>query len=62
MTFDSRTDIAVWTLECVKQADLYILLGSMDEIVAAYRDLTGRAARLPDWSFGYWQSKEKYSS
>ncbi len=62
MTFDSRTDTAVWTLCCVEQADLYVLTGSMDEIVAAYRDLTGRAAALPNWAFGYWQSKEKYTS
>ena len=59
MTFDSRTNTAVWTLGCVEQVDLYVLTGTMDEIVAAYRDLTGRAAALPDWAFGYLQSKEK---
>lgn len=62
MTFDSREDTAVWTLECVDQVVFYVLNGSMDEIVAAYRELTGRAATLPDWAFGYWQSKEKYTS
>lgn len=62
MTFDARYDIAVWTLECVQCVDLYVITGSMDEIVAGLRELTGRAAPLPAWCFGYWQSKEKYSS
>ena len=62
MTFDSRGNQAIWTLECVEQVVLYVISGSMDEIVAAYRRLTGTAAALPDWAFGYWQSKEKYSS
>ena len=62
MTFDSREDVAVWTLECVQQVDLYVLQGTMDEIVASYRQLTGRAAPLPDWALGYWQSKERYES
>lgn len=62
MTLDGWENPAVWTLECVEQADLYILQGSMDEIVAAYRKLTGRASPMPDWVWGYWQSKEKYTT
>lgn len=62
MKFDSRTDTAVWTLRCVTQADIYFLTGSVDEMIASYRELTGRAAALPNWAFGYWQSKEKYES
>lgn len=62
MTFDSRGNQLIWTLECVEQVVLYVITGSMDDIVAAYRKLTGTAALLPDWVFGYWQSKEKYTS
>lgn len=59
MRFDGG-DLAELTLECVQQVDLYVMQGSMDEIVAAYRELTGRAAPMPDWMLGYVQSKERY--
>lgn len=43
--------------------DYTICLGTrMDEAIAGYRHLTGRAALLPRWAFGYWQSKERYKS
>ena len=32
----------------------------MDEIIAGYRLLTGKAVMLPKWAFGYVQSKEAY--
>ena len=60
MTVDDTGENCVVTLECVEQADLFILQGSMDEIVAAYRELTGRASPMPAWVFGYWQSRERY--
>ncbi len=62
MTMDDIGEPCVVTLECVEQADLFILCGSMDEIIAAYRELTGRAAPMPKWVLGYWQSKERYST
>ena len=62
MTLDARENEVTWILECVDQVTLYVLTGSMDQIVGAYRKLTGRAAELPAWAFGYWQSKEKYTT
>lgn len=62
MVFDDRTSYTTLTLECVDQADLYVIRGSMDEIVAGLRLLTGRAAPLPDWALGYWQSRETYKT
>lgn len=62
MTMDDTGELCVVTLECVEQADLFVLCGSMDEIIAAYRELTGRAAPMPKWILGYWQSKERYST
>ena len=42
---------------------LLLLLGStMDEIVSAYRYLTGAVPMFPKWAFGFWQSKERYKS
>jgi len=34
----------------------------IDDAIAGYRFLTGRAAMLPKWAYGYWQSKERYKS
>ena len=31
-------------------------------MIAGYRALTGRASMLPDWAFGFWQSKNKYNT
>ncbi len=62
MRMDDRNGQGVVTLECVEQADLFVLRGTMDEIIAAYRTLTGRAAPMPKWVFGYWQSKERYAT
>lgn len=40
----------------------HICLGSdIDAVIRAYRALTGPAALLPRWAYGYWQSKESYS-
>src|SRR5215471_14102903 len=34
----------------------------IDGVIAGYRALTGQAAMLPDWAFGFWQSKNKYNT
>jgi alpha-D-xyloside xylohydrolase len=43
--------------------DYYFLYGrSMDGTIACMRDLTGQVPMYPLWTFGYWQSKERYAS
>ncbi|MEI7932558.1 MAG: TIM-barrel domain-containing protein [Alphaproteobacteria bacterium] len=43
------------------ELEYYFLHGpSLDELVAGCRRLTGKAALLPRWAFGYVQSKERY--
>ena len=34
----------------------------MDGIVSGYRDLTGDVPMQGRWTFGFWQSKERYKS
>lgn len=49
--------------ETGKAVDYYLVAGdTMDEIVAGYRKLTGKATMLPKWAFGFWQSRERYTS
>jgi len=36
--------------------------GNADGVIANMRDLTGQAPMFPLWTYGYWQSKERYKS
>ncbi|MDP4151639.1 MAG: glycoside hydrolase family 31 protein [Bacteroidota bacterium] len=43
--------------------DYYFMYGgNADGVIAAMRYLTGQAPLFPLWTFGYWQSKERYKS
>lgn len=46
--------------ECV---DYYFMLdGNADGVIACMRELTGPAPMFPLWTFGYWQSRERYKT
>jgi len=62
MVFDDTDDNTIITLECVDQIDFFVIEGTMDEIVDGYRLLTGKASPMPNWAFGYIQSKERYQT
>lgn len=43
--------------------DYYFMVGgSADGVIANMRDLTGQAPMFPLWTYGFWQSKERYKS
>src|SRR5690554_2498230 len=43
--------------------DYYFMYGGdADGVVAQMRDLTGQVPMFPLWTYGYWQSKERYKS
>ncbi|MEI9910269.1 MAG: TIM-barrel domain-containing protein [Bacteroidota bacterium] len=49
--------------EAGKQVDYYFICGKdMDEVISGYRTLTGKATMLPVWTFGFWQSRERYKT
>ena len=61
MTFEDDAAGSWFFLDTVKQLDYYVICGGCaDDIIAGCRELTGRAALLPKWAFGYIQSKERY--
>ena len=61
--FDDTADGASFWSEVADAIDYYFIYGStMDEVIAGYHDLTGRAPMFPKSSFGFWQSKERYKS
>jgi alpha-D-xyloside xylohydrolase len=46
-----------------RAVDYYFIPGSsMDEVIAGYRHLTGKAPILPKWSYGFWQSRQRYET
>jgi len=43
--------------------DYYFIPGrTMDEVIAGYRELTGKAPILPKWAYGFWQSRQRYET
>jgi alpha-D-xyloside xylohydrolase len=49
--------------ELGKAVDYYFVAGrNMDEVIGGYRRLTGKAAMLPKWAYGFWQSRQRYST
>lgn len=49
--------------EVADAIDYYFLYGpAFDNIIAAYRELTGPAPMFGKWAYGFWQSKNRYRS
>lgn len=61
MTFNDDPRGSFVFLDTVEQLDYYFVVGdTLDDIIAGFRKLTGKATLLPKWSYGYVQSKEHY--
>ncbi len=63
--FSDNANGATFTTEAAHAIDYYVLLGSPtdgDEVICRVRELTGQATMVPLWTFGYFQSKERYKS
>ena len=43
--------------------DYYFIHGAnLDQVIAGYRYVTGRAVLLPRWAYGFWQSRDHYQT
>jgi alpha-D-xyloside xylohydrolase len=43
--------------------DYYFVYGpELDDVVAGYRQLTGKATMMPLWAYGFWQCREHYQT
>jgi alpha-D-xyloside xylohydrolase len=60
-TFDLSANVKV-TSEVANLVDYYFMVGGADQVVGAYRALTGQAPLFGKWALGYWQSKDHYGS
>ncbi|MBO4825664.1 MAG: DUF5110 domain-containing protein [Prevotella sp.] len=61
--FDDGADGMSFTSEVGEGIDYYFMYGgSADGVIAQMRHLTGEVPMFPLWTYGYWQSKERYKS
>ncbi|MGD0769229.1 MAG: TIM-barrel domain-containing protein [Tepidisphaeraceae bacterium] len=59
---ESEPPISLWS-EVGEGVDYYFINGPrIDDVIAGYRRLTGRAPMMPQWSFGLWQSRQRYET
>jgi alpha-D-xyloside xylohydrolase len=57
----AEPDVIRWTSEVGDVIDYYFIYGPTPEAsIRHYRALTGEAPLMPEWLFGFWQSKERY--
>jgi alpha-D-xyloside xylohydrolase len=61
--FEDKPESTSFRSEVGDCIDYYFMLGgNIDGSIAGMRELTGQAPMFPLWTFGYWQSKERYKS
>ena len=59
---EEQSRLSFWS-EFEPELDFYFIAGdNYDEVISGYRTLTGKASLYPKWSFGFWQSRERYST
>ena len=61
--FEDNAQGMTFTSEAGQGIDYYFMYGgSADGVIAQMRQLTGDVPMFPLWTYGYWQSKERYKS
>jgi alpha-D-xyloside xylohydrolase len=59
---ESQPPISLWS-EVGEGVDYYFINGPrIDDVIAGYRRLTGRAPMMPQWALGLWQSRQRYKT
>src|SRR5690606_11619901 len=59
---DDRHSVS-FASEASKAIDYYVVPApTMDEAIAGYRRLTGKAPMMPRWAYGFWQSRQRYNT
>ncbi len=56
------TDETVFSSPVATALDYTVFLGTPDEIISDFRDLTGHVPPMPEWAFGYIHCRERYDS
>lgn len=60
---DAERHSLTFTSDVGRAVDYYFVAGeNQDEVIAGYRELTGKAVMLPRWAYGFWQSRQRYTN
>ncbi|MFD1770801.1 TIM-barrel domain-containing protein [Sphingobacterium suaedae] len=60
---DGPEQVFGFSSEAGDAVDYFVFSGeNIDDVISGYRQLTGKAGIMPLWSFGYWQSRERYKT
>ena len=60
--YDKVTDETVFRSPVAEAVDYTVFVGSPDEIIASYRELTGACPQMPTWALGYIHCRERFHS
>lgn len=60
--FDKIRDETVFRSPVADAVDYTVFTGTPDEIIATYRELTGRTPKMPQWALGYIHCRERFHS
>lgn len=61
--FTDKPDKTSFSSEVGEGVDYYFIYGkNADGVIAGMRNLTGNVPMIPLWTYGYWQSKERYKN
>ncbi|MGF7230383.1 MAG: xylosidase, partial [Arachidicoccus sp.] len=61
--FINNDDSTSFKSDVGEGVDYYFMYGgNADGVIARMRDLTGQVPMFPLWTYGYWQSKERYKT
>ncbi|HUQ09346.1 MAG TPA: TIM-barrel domain-containing protein [Steroidobacteraceae bacterium] len=60
---DAQRHSLTFTSEVGRAIDYWFIAGKdQQDVIAGYRELTGKAVMLPRWAYGFWQSRERYKT
>ena len=61
--FSDKPEKTSFSSEVGEGVDYYFIYGkNADGVIAGMRNLTGKVPMIPLWTYGFWQSKERYKS
>ncbi len=59
---DERHELS-FSSDVANAIDYYLVAGKdTDDVIGGYRRLTGKAQLMPLWSYGFWQSRQRYET
>ena len=60
--YNKVEDMTTFRSPVAQAVDYTVYIGTPDEIIAAYRELTGPCPLMPDWALGYIHCRERFHS